>query len=128
MLTEAGRRALGEALDGLRAGEAGAWSALAPLSRLSSEGVEVSIDFTTEAQLGAPVIIVRPGALPVEGLTARQREVLALVGRGLSNKAIARALGISPGTVKDHVHAVLAALGMASRAEVIARLHGRQSG
>lgn len=50
-------------------------------------------------------------------LTAREREVLALVARGLTNKAIARELGIGPGTVKAHVEKVIAKLGVADRTQ-----------
>src|SRR5512133_2363423 len=56
-----------------------------------------------------------------EGLTAREREVLALLGEGLANKAIAARLGISEHTAKFHVNAILAKLGVDSRAEAIVR-------
>lgn len=48
-------------------------------------------------------------------LTVREKEVLALVAQGLTNKAIARELGIGPGTVKAHVEKVIAKLGVADR-------------
>jgi len=64
---------------------------------------------------------VEPRAGPHEDdlarLTARERQVLALVARGLTNKAIARDLGIGPGTVKAHVEKVIAKLGVADRTE-----------
>ncbi len=50
-------------------------------------------------------------------LTHRQRDVLALVGEGRSNKDIAEALGISEGTVKVHVGAILKALGTSNRTQ-----------
>ena len=50
-------------------------------------------------------------------LTARERQVLALVAHGLTNKAIARELGIGPGTVKAHVEKVIAKLGVADRTQ-----------
>jgi DNA-binding NarL/FixJ family response regulator len=56
-------------------------------------------------------------------LTARQREVLDLLGKGASNKEIARELGVSPATVKVHVAALLAALKVRNRAEAISRAH-----
>jgi DNA-binding NarL/FixJ family response regulator len=56
---------------------------------------------------------------PAEPLTAREREVLGLLGRGLSNKMIARELRISEHTVKFHVSSIYAKLGAASRTEAL---------
>ena len=55
----------------------------------------------------------------MEPLTAREREVLGLLGRGLSNKMIARDLRISEHTVKFHVSSIYAKLGAASRTEAV---------
>jgi two-component system, NarL family, response regulator len=54
-----------------------------------------------------------------ERLTSREGEILQLMGAGASNKAIARQLGISEGTVKTHVKAVLQKLEVASRTEAV---------
>jgi two-component system nitrate/nitrite response regulator NarL len=54
-------------------------------------------------------------------LTPRELEILACLGEGLSNKAVARRLGISAHTVKFHLEAVFAKLGAASRADAVAR-------
>jgi DNA-binding NarL/FixJ family response regulator len=43
---------------------------------------------------------------PLEGLTAREREVLALMAEGRSNGGIARALWVTEGTVEKHVHSI----------------------
>ncbi len=55
------------------------------------------------------------------GLTARQREVLVLLGAGATNGEIARQLFLTPKTVEHHVGAVLAKLGVAGRAEAAER-------
>jgi two-component system nitrate/nitrite response regulator NarL len=66
---------------------------------------------------------LRPPDAPLaaEGLTPREREVLALLAEGLANKAIAARLGISEHTAKFHVNAILGKLGVESRAEAIVR-------
>ena len=53
------------------------------------------------------------------GLTPRQTEVLQLLLKGLANKMIARELTLSVETVKDHVAAVLRALGVSSRTQAV---------
>jgi DNA-binding CsgD family transcriptional regulator len=62
----------------------------------------------------------------VEPLTSREREVLEQLAAGLSNRQIARALGISEHTVKFHVSSILGKLGASSRAAAIrhAMRHG----
>ena len=62
-------------------------------------------------------------------LTAREQEVLALIGRGFANKRIALELGISEKTVKTHVGHVLAKLGVSDRtqAALYAARVGRRS-
>lgn len=54
---------------------------------------------------------------PFADLTPRETEILSLVADGQSNKVIARNLGISDGTVKLHVKAILRKLGVHSRVE-----------
>jgi len=52
-------------------------------------------------------------------LTAREQEVVRLVARGMSNKAIAHQLGISPRTVEGHLNHVFDKLGTDSRTELV---------
>ncbi len=54
---------------------------------------------------------------PFDELTPREREILCHLSEGQSNKMIARKLGISDGTVKLHVKAILRKLGVHSRVE-----------
>jgi DNA-binding NarL/FixJ family response regulator len=56
-----------------------------------------------------------PAPSPAAELTDREREVLALVGRGLANKQIARALGIREATVKAHLTSVFQRIGVRDR-------------
>jgi two-component system, NarL family, nitrate/nitrite response regulator NarL len=72
---------------------------------------------------------VRPGDARDEGetvapdLTSREREVLGLLARGLTQGEIARALVISEKTVATHIQHVLEKLGVHSRAEAVALAH-----
>jgi DNA-binding NarL/FixJ family response regulator len=81
-----------------------------------AEGLVVRTPALREPQGFAPR---DPAARPL--LTPREVEVLALVGQGMSNKAIARRLGISAHTVKYHLEAIFAKLGVRSRAEAVTR-------
>ena len=62
---------------------------------------------------------VRPDAKALDVLTQREREVVALVGRGLSNAEIARELYISPATAKTHVSRAMMKLGARDRAQLV---------
>jgi DNA-binding NarL/FixJ family response regulator len=62
--------------------------------------------------------LTQPPPVPAaDGLTEREKDVLALVARGLSNKAVAARLALSERTVRSHVTAVLAKLHLTSRTE-----------
>jgi DNA-binding NarL/FixJ family response regulator len=69
----------------------------------------------------------RPGG-GLDALTSREREVLAELARGRSNREIARALHVSEKTVKTHVSSVLTKLGVADRtqAALVAVRHEQQ--
>lgn len=56
-----------------------------------------------------------PHVAEIEHLSARELDVLRLIARGLENSEIARNLGISPRTVKNHVSNILFKLGLQSR-------------
>jgi DNA-binding NarL/FixJ family response regulator len=61
-----------------------------------------------------------------ESLTPREREVVGLIARGLSNKRIALELGIAEKTVKTHVSSILGKLGLDDRTQVA--LHAVREG
>ena len=91
------------------------WAAVAAVAR----GLVVLPRALTERLLQGPAVF--GGALEelVEPLTPREREVLGLLGQGLSNKMIARDLHISEHTVKFHVSSIYTKLGASSRAEAV---------
>jgi len=74
---------------------------------------------------GAGALAGRRGAARerVAALTAREREVLAFLGGGLSNGQIARRLHVVEGTVKAHVSSILARLGVDNRAAAAVVAH-----
>ena len=113
----------------------------APILRLAGRGDDAGSALPTSlsaVQLDAALRAVAaglrvslPGDLPAEDaarpvLTPRELDVLTCLGEGLSNKAVARRLGISAHTVKFHLEAVFIKLGATSRAEAVAK--GLRSG
>jgi DNA-binding CsgD family transcriptional regulator len=60
--------------------------------------------------------------LETYGVTAREREVAALIAQGCSNAEIAAALVISPYTVQDHIKSLFEKTGVGSRRELVARI------
>ena len=64
-------------------------------------------------------IVPATNGAPVSGLTSRQIDVVRLLARGLSNKAIARELGVSEGTVKVHLLAVFRVLDVRNRTAAV---------
>jgi DNA-binding NarL/FixJ family response regulator len=75
--------------------------------RLDARAVAAVLD---AAGLAAP-----PAPLPA-GLSEREAEVLALVARGLTNKEVGAALGLSPRTVQQHTLRIYKKIGVSTRA------------
>ena len=71
-----------------------------------------------EAYVGRPEPVVGPLSM-VEPLTGREREVVALVGTGLSNGEIAARLFISPATARTHVSRAMGKIGARDRAQMV---------
>jgi DNA-binding NarL/FixJ family response regulator len=76
------------------------------LDRVGRGGLVVDPELVTE------LISARRRTDPLEPLSQREREVLALVAEGRSNAGIARQLWISEGTVEKHVRSILTKLGL----------------
>jgi LuxR family maltose regulon positive regulatory protein len=98
-------------------------------SRLNDEQLKLmqhllEIMRRARSKVPAPVDakLATPASTPDDGtgLTEREREVLALIAAGDSNKLIARALDLSPFTVKRHVANILDKLGLSSRGQAAA--------
>jgi DNA-binding NarL/FixJ family response regulator len=81
-----------------------------------AEGLTVRLPQTREGAGFAP-----PEPLARSLLTPRELEVLAQIAQGMSNKAVARRLGISVHTVKYHLEAIFTKLGARSRADAVSR-------
>ena len=88
--------------------------AVASGDALLSPGVTRRLIAQFASQARAP----RP-ATELSGLTDREREVMALVGAGLSNDEIAERLVVSPATAKTHVSRAMVKLGARDRAQLV---------
>lgn len=116
-----------DVLAAIRAGAAGyllkdvAPSALREAIRVVAGGdslLSPAVTTTVLAQLGERLASrVEPGLL--DGLTPREREVLALVGRGMSNDEIGQTLFLSPATARTYVSRLLAKLAARDRSRLV---------
>jgi DNA-binding NarL/FixJ family response regulator len=70
-------------------------------------------------QRGAATQPANPEAAKIARLTAREREVIGLIGEGLYNKQIAERLSISPATVSHHLTSIFDKLGVANRFDLV---------
>jgi LuxR family maltose regulon positive regulatory protein len=59
----------------------------------------------------------------IDALSRREMAIIALIGRGHSNKEIARQLQVTPETVKTHVKRIFLKLGVEKRAQAVSRAH-----
>jgi DNA-binding CsgD family transcriptional regulator len=92
-------------------------NALATFERLGAAG---DADMTAALLRELGVRAARSGTKGLAGLTRREREVLQLLGEGLSNPEIAERLFVSRKTVEHHVAHILDKLGLKSRAQAAA--------
>jgi len=94
-------------------------TALPPGPRLSAASLSAVVAGQATAALSQPPKAPPAPSFESLGLTARQRDVMALLLEGKSNKVIAREMGLSVETIKDHVAAVLRCLGVRSRTQAV---------
>jgi DNA-binding NarL/FixJ family response regulator len=99
--------ALQRAVRGIRSGDLA-------MSRSMAADVIQHLAANTNRQAGR-------GADELAGISAREREVLALLAEGLTDREIGERLGISPRTVETHVGSLLSKLGVRNRAQAAAR-------
>jgi ATP/maltotriose-dependent transcriptional regulator MalT len=96
-----------------------------PYATLSGFAIAHSVKnvFSDRAQALIESVTHEPqnGSATSDELTAREREVLAMISQGCSNKHIARALEISPETVKSHVKHIFLKLAVSTRTEAVVR-------
>lgn len=122
-------------LVGIRDDGAGATTAdLDALRRLTDRvaALDGTLDVTATPGWGSEIAVRLPLDAPAAGLdaageaglSAREREVLALVAGGSRNRAIATSLGISENTVKFHVANLLRKMGASTRAELAGLVRG----
>jgi two-component system nitrate/nitrite response regulator NarL len=115
----------GSSADALAAGAAGVHLRNGARDRLplmlaaAAEGLIV-LDEELKARLVGSRRMALDG-LPLEPLTARERQVLTLLAEGRSNRDIALALGIAERTAKFHVNAILEKLDAEGRTEAVVR-------
>lgn len=100
-----------------RAVAAGA-SGFIPKSFTASEMI-VAIRRVLEGEVFVPATTNLAQAPDANGLTLRQLEVISMLGRGFSNKEIARSLDVAERTVKAHVSAVFEALNVRNRTQAV---------
>lgn len=109
----------GDEQDGIaaRAVAAGA-SGFIPKSFTADEMVD-AIRRVMAGDIFVPATLPAPVAADGNALTLRQLEVITMLGRGCSNKEIARALDVAERTVKAHVSAVFEALNVRNRTQAV---------
>jgi DNA-binding NarL/FixJ family response regulator len=107
-----------QAGDALAAGARAVLARGSPGDRIACAAAAVAHGLVALDATLAPDLLRRPAPAARE-LTPREAEALALLAEGLSNKEIARRLGVAERTAKFHVESILAKLGAESRAEAI---------
>jgi two-component system, NarL family, nitrate/nitrite response regulator NarL len=94
-------------------------------SVVSPEMTSKLVSAFQSSQVEAPTATPPVDLDPIDSLSPREREILAHIARGASNKEVARDLGIAEATVKIHVQHILRKLNLSSRVQAAVYLTGR---
>jgi len=108
------------------AGDANGGKAIAKKGKASADGGKTSSDGSQSSDSGENVSKVWSDLNISACLSARERELALLVAQGLSNKEIARRIGVTPGTVKLHLHNIYQKLGVPNRTVLTMLVYRRQ--
>jgi len=96
-----------------------------PVQPLLLAVIDKTATFDSLTAVIAELLPAPPGAIDLSPLTPQQQRIFALIGQGLSNKQIARQLGLSVATVETHRKAIARRLGL-SGAELVCNAALRQ--
>lgn len=100
-------------------GRSGRWLVIHGSAMRDADGNDDRVTVVIEAAKGSEVA---PIIVEAYGLTPREREITEALARGASTAEIARALYLSPHTVRDYLKAVFEKVGVSSRGELVAKL------
>lgn len=120
-----GRDAVTEPAFGRLRSASGRWLVLQASCLTSPDGVPTMIALSVGPAKSSQIA---PIVVEAYGLTVRERQITEAVARGLSNVEMAEQLFLSPHTVRDHLKAIFAKVGVSSRGELVAKVFAEHYG
>jgi DNA-binding NarL/FixJ family response regulator len=90
-------------------------------ARTEADAIAVAERLRPEVTLSGDESVRRRGPASADPVSPRERDVLTALASGATNPAIARELGLSPNTVKQHASSIFRKLGVRNRAEAVRR-------
>jgi DNA-binding NarL/FixJ family response regulator len=98
-----------------------AWVEACAGARTEADAVAVAERLRPDVTLSGDESVPRRGPAVADPVSPRERDVLTALAAGATNPAIARELGLSPNTVKQHASSIFRKLGVRNRAEAVRR-------